>query len=573
MKTRIYFLDNLRTFLIFLVILLHAGLVYETVLENSWIVSDPNKNSSIGLIRMYLDMFVMFIIFFISGYFIDYSVKSKSTTKFLTSKFKRILLPWIVAVVTLIPAYKAIFLFSRGLPQEAWYSYFHIFNRVGGDPYFFADNPVQNWLWFLPVLFAFQVIYMVLSKSKVIPSGISLKYGVILTFIIGVSYSMIISSLDLVGWFHSGLFHFQNERIITYFMFFLLGAICYKVRVFDRDLSKKYFIISNVVLTLSMSLYTIVALNLFFNIVNPERNYYFISEFFDRLFYYIFLMLTVLSLIQILVYTFKKSLNKTSWITTQLNLNSYFVYIIHVVIIGLVSLALINIQLPTYVKLLIVVVLTFLISNILVYMYRVLLQKILSNSSIIILFLIAAAYLLANVYIEQNSQEIVNHSNIEQPVKDVTVRPGIHMAVIQGDCETVQYHISQGVDLNKQESSGGSTPLIIAGIFGRTYIAKELIDAGADVNFQNNDGSTPLHTAAFFCHPEILEYLLENGADRSLKNKSGSTALMSVSAPFSAVVGVYEYFNNTLGPLGLELDYQKIEEVRPEIARILSEGN
>ena len=73
MKTRIYFLDNLRTFLIFLVVVLHSGIVYESILENIWIVSDPDKNNSIGLIRMYLDLFVMFTMFFISGYFIPIS--------------------------------------------------------------------------------------------------------------------------------------------------------------------------------------------------------------------------------------------------------------------------------------------------------------------------------------------------------------------------------------------------------------------------------------------------------------------------------------------------------------------
>jgi len=33
MKTRINFLDNMRTFLIFLVIVLHAGIVYEPILQ------------------------------------------------------------------------------------------------------------------------------------------------------------------------------------------------------------------------------------------------------------------------------------------------------------------------------------------------------------------------------------------------------------------------------------------------------------------------------------------------------------------------------------------------------------
>ena len=166
MKTRIYFLDNLRTFLIFLVVVLHAGLVYESVLENTWIVCDPMKNNSIGLIRMYLDLFVMFIIFFISGYFVPYSVKNKSSLDFLKTKFIRIFVPWIIAVFTLIPAYKAIFLFSRGLPQEEWFTYFHLFKRAGTDLSFFANNPSQNWLWFLPVLFIFQVIYLILYKTN-----------------------------------------------------------------------------------------------------------------------------------------------------------------------------------------------------------------------------------------------------------------------------------------------------------------------------------------------------------------------------------------------------------------------
>lgn len=146
MKTRIYFLDNFRTFLIFLVVVLHAGIVYEPILENVWIVSDPVKNSSIGLLCMYLDIFVMFSMFFVSGYFISNSVKSKTNKEFIISKFRRIMLPWIVAVFTLIPAYKAIFLYSRGLPQEAWYTYFHLFQRSGTDLFFFANNPTQNWL-------------------------------------------------------------------------------------------------------------------------------------------------------------------------------------------------------------------------------------------------------------------------------------------------------------------------------------------------------------------------------------------------------------------------------------------
>ena len=48
MKARIYFLDHLRTFAIFLVVLIHAGIVYEPILENAWIVSDADPDIIFG---------------------------------------------------------------------------------------------------------------------------------------------------------------------------------------------------------------------------------------------------------------------------------------------------------------------------------------------------------------------------------------------------------------------------------------------------------------------------------------------------------------------------------------------
>ena len=71
-------------------------------------------------------------------------------------------------------------------------------------------------------------------------------------------------------------------------------------------------------------------------------------------------------------------------------------------------------------------------------------------------------------------------------------------------------------------------------------MAKALIEAGADVNCQNNEGSTALHTAAFLCRTEIVEALLDNGADKNIRNNYGSTALESVSGPFENVKAIYD---------------------------------
>lgn len=183
--------------------------------------------------------------------------------------------------------------------------------------------------------------------------------------------------------------------------------------------------------------------------------------------------------------------------------------------------------------------------------------------------------------------------------------PGVnlHEAAMQGNLEAVQQHIEAGSDLDERDPMSGATPMIIATVFGQMEVLKALIGAGADVNYKNNEGSTPLIVAAVFdrievskmlieagadvnvknnegstalitaallCRTEIVRALLKNGADKNIKNKAGHTALDAVSGPFEEVKGTYEYLNAVVfGPLGVQLDYERLEKTRPEIARML----
>lgn len=570
MKTRIYFLDNLRTFMIFLVVVLHSAITYAPVLENMWIVSDPSKSGGLGLLVIYLDIFIMFIMFFISGYFIPQSYNKASFWSFTKSKFRRIMIPWMVAVFTLIPMQKLIFLYSRGLPQEEWFTYFHLFAREGGNPGFFADAPAQSWLWFLPVLFLFQVVYAGMARAGLLKIRISLKAAVLLTFSLGLAYSMLIAILNLNGWFDSPVLHFQKERILIYFMFFLLGSLCYKLKVFESNTKAKgYFILSNVVLMISISAFTIVAMNFFYNILDPSRHQFLVSELIDGLLYYTSVLLSAFAFMYIFIYIFRNKLNKSGKILGEMSRNSYAVYIIHMIVIGVLSLIFLNFSFPAFVKFPIVAIMSFMLSNLIVSFYRRTLQQSLSNRVLRNAVLSAAILLSIVIYAhEEDPSPVVIQSANAQSAPAIS----IHMAALQGDAEAILQHLSAGTDVDMKEASAGSTPLITASLFGKKEVVQILIDAGADASFQNNDGSTALHTAAFFCHPDIVEILLISGADPNLRNNAGSTALESVQAPWEMVEGIYEYFGNTLGPLGLKIDFKYLEDTRPEIARILQDS-
>ena len=145
----------------------------------------------------------------------------------------------------------------------------------------------------------------------------------------------------------------------------------------------------------------------------------------------------------------------------------------------------------------------------------------------------------------------------------------IHTAVVTDNKEAVRQHIAAGSNINEKDPYGGSSPLISAALFGKTEIAKLLIDAGADINFQNNEGSTALHTAAFFCRPEIVKMLLDKKADKAIKNKYNSTPYESVAGPFADLKPTYEALEKMLSPMGLKLDYAYVEKTRPEIAQML----
>ena len=356
---RIYWLDNLRTFMIFLVVLYHAGLVYETsgFVGLFWIIDDPDTNSLVDIPNlMIIDIFVMAVIFFISGYLTPSSLKTKTGWAFLKAKFKRLMLPWILAVLTLMPLYKVIFLYSRNLPQESWTTYFHWSNGIWS----------QNWLWFLPVLFLFNVLFLFFSKIKIRLPHISVKTATGVIFVCCLIYSFCMDFFIREGWTKTILIDFQNERLLIYFMIFLLGSLCFKLRLFASGSGSKklYFFI------LGTAWIPVIVYRYFYIQSFTFLGDYIFSEMIDTLLLWLSFHVSLLCVLYFLIGTFRYYLDKSGKISSELNHNSYNVYIIHVVVMGGVALGLLYTTIPSLLKFFVLIIATYAVCNLIVSFYR-----------------------------------------------------------------------------------------------------------------------------------------------------------------------------------------------------------
>lgn len=81
--------------------------------------------------------------------------------------------------------------------------------------------------------------------------------------------------------------------------------------------------------------------------------------------------------------------------------------------------------------------------------------------------------------------------------------------------------LAQHPNLEARDSATGDTPLMSAVESGSKEVVMALLEAGAQVNSQNNYGETALHQAYFYGHPELADILLQHGADPDIADVSG----------------------------------------------------
>ena len=101
-------------------------------------------------------------------------------------------------------------------------------------------------------------------------------------------------------------------------------------------------------------------------------------------------------------------------------------------------------------------------------------------------------------------------------------------AAKHGSVELAMTLLASDRGLLEARDQDGSTPLHCAVWKGHLPMVEALVNAGADVNAQNeNDhwGTTPLHAAAHANQAAIAQLLIDRGANVNAKDREGRTPL------------------------------------------------
>ena len=148
-------------------------------------------------------------------------------------------------------------------------------------------------------------------------------------------------------------------------MMFLLGSLCFRQNVFaSKPKSKKLYIVANSTAWIPINIYILFLLIPFF-----KPGSFLISPVVDRLIVWLAFHLSLLCLLYLSIETFRRYLDKPGRIWNELNRNSYYVYIIHVIVIGAIALPLLNSAMPSFLKHLVVTVSTFMVCNLIIYFW------------------------------------------------------------------------------------------------------------------------------------------------------------------------------------------------------------
>jgi surface polysaccharide O-acyltransferase-like enzyme len=317
-----------------------------------WYVADPERSIVFDALVVLLDVPLMPILFFISGYFaLPTLTKRRSAKEFLKNKFKRVGFPWIFGSVILAPPITYMIYLSRSIPM----SFVQFWSRDFWNPIIYQ----QSVYWFLGILFLMfsllSLAYKLSKNIRMLQQKVAIPSSrVFVAFIVLVTVAFFFISLFYTptDWRHCYIFVFQPVRVPWYIGYFILGMYAYQNAWFTSNGYKPNLSSFFISFTLSGMCY------LASRFIIPAENKTLLMKSIEAVTFNVFCFFSVMFALTF----FKQKINKQGQYWKSLAAAAYGIYYFHSLF--LYPLALIFRQMPliAFQKATIVILLAILLS-------------------------------------------------------------------------------------------------------------------------------------------------------------------------------------------------------------------
>lgn len=331
-QSRLFYVDNLRIFLISLVVLHHLAITYGA--PGSWYYNEVEADliSSIPF-SMFVatnQAFFMGMFFLISAFFMWPSLKRKGTLVFVKDRLLRLGIP--LAGFYLLMSPLSVYLLVRfvdGMDISFW-SFISAGRGRGFGP-----------MWFVEALLLFSLIYVALfamkkkrkqeiEKIRPFPS-----IHRIILFALSISFGTFIIRIWLpVGW-AMGFTGFQFPHFLQYISLFIIGIVSYKnnwLNSIDYKKGLRWFVFVQVMI------FVVFPVLFYFGGATEGVLDRFIGGLhWQSLAYSVWEQLVGFSMIIALLGIFRERLNKQGRLAMGMSSSAYAVYIFHTPILLMIG--------------------------------------------------------------------------------------------------------------------------------------------------------------------------------------------------------------------------------------------
>ena len=345
---REYYIDNLRTMVIMLVIMLHLAVTYSSL--GIWYYNERVANGFFGQVffatfQMFTQSFSMGLMFLLAGYFTPASYDKKGFGRFFIDRFRRLVIPALLYLLVITPFVCWIKVPGRVFTGGAatFSEFYGNYLRSGGMK-LLGVGP----MWFAVALFGFSFFYA-LARLVLPAAG---KYNsekreptlVLAAVILAVAAGAFLLRLFFpIGSIFWGM---QLCYFSQYVLLFAAGIFAYRARFFERlnpATGKKWLAAGLIAGTAGLIALKIAAgmydLSTFTIVMNPAGGTFAGGISWKSISFAILESFIAVSLSAGLITLFREKVNFSNSLTTSLSGSSFAVYMFHPPIIIAVTLA------------------------------------------------------------------------------------------------------------------------------------------------------------------------------------------------------------------------------------------